>query len=136
MKLVKIFGILAIAGVPLSCASVDNAGSGRTDDASASSVEAELVAPWKALACASSAECPVGAHCTTEDGVCNRPPGCKPEDICPAVCYGTCKFSVTLPPTTCGGNICGKGTFCCNASCGTCAPVGGACTQQICDSPI
>lgn len=32
----------------------------------------------------------------------------------------------------CGKNTCGSGTFCCNASCGTCAPLGGACTQQIC----
>lgn len=32
----------------------------------------------------------------------------------------------------CGNNVCGRGTFCCNRSCGTCAPLGGACTQQIC----
>ncbi|WP_156338212.1 hypothetical protein [Chondromyces crocatus] len=33
----------------------------------------------------------------------------------------------------CGNNECGPGTFCCNASCGVCAPKGGACTQQVCD---
>lgn len=33
---------------------------------------------------------------------------------------------------SCGGNTCGKGTFCCNASCGICAPKGGGCTQQAC----
>jgi hypothetical protein len=32
----------------------------------------------------------------------------------------------------CGDNVSGPGTFCCNASCGTCAPLGGACTQQVC----
>lgn len=33
---------------------------------------------------------------------------------------------------TCGGNICGKGTYCCNASCGICVPKGMLCTQQAC----
>ncbi|WP_437683494.1 hypothetical protein [Sorangium sp. So ce131] len=36
-------------------------------------------------------------------------------------------------PTPCGKNVCGEGTFCCNSSCGTCAPLGGACTQQYCE---
>lgn len=47
--------------------------------------------PPQGTACASSEACPAGAHCTTEDGVCNRPPGCKDGDVCPAVCYGTCE---------------------------------------------
>ena len=34
----------------------------------------------------------------------------------------------------CGNAVCGKGTYCCNASCSTCAPKGGACTQQICET--
>jgi hypothetical protein len=33
----------------------------------------------------------------------------------------------------CGPNICGAGEFCCNSSCGICAPEGGFCTQQICE---
>ena len=41
-------------------------------------------------ACASSEQCGEGQRCTTEDGVCLRPPGCGPEDICPMVCYGVC----------------------------------------------
>jgi hypothetical protein len=36
----------------------------------------------------------------------------------------------------CGRNVCGPGTFCCNESCGICAPKGGACTQVICESPL
>lgn len=32
----------------------------------------------------------------------------------------------------CGANTCGPGTFCCNRSCGICAPLGGFCTQQVC----
>lgn len=32
----------------------------------------------------------------------------------------------------CGDNICAQGEFCCNESCGICAPVNGSCTQQVC----
>jgi hypothetical protein len=33
----------------------------------------------------------------------------------------------------CGAVVCGKGTHCCNASCGKCVPPGVECTQQTCD---
>jgi len=42
-------------------------------------------------ACASSAQCPANTVCTTEAGVCNRPPGCGPNGPCVAVCYGSCQ---------------------------------------------
>ena len=32
----------------------------------------------------------------------------------------------------CGDNVCGSGEYCCNSSCGICAPEGGFCTQQVC----
>lgn len=35
---------------------------------------------------------------------------------------------------TCGDSTCGSGEFCCNESCGICAPEGGFCTQQFCDT--
>jgi hypothetical protein len=35
---------------------------------------------------------------------------------------------------SCGGNTCGRNQFCCNASCGICAPIGGACIQVVCDA--
>lgn len=35
--------------------------------------------------------------------------------------------------TPCGANECGPGTYCCNASCGICAPEGGACIQIACE---
>lgn len=35
----------------------------------------------------------------------------------------------------CGTSYCTKRQFCCNLSCSTCAPLGGACTQQVCTSP-
>jgi hypothetical protein len=90
----------------------------------------ELVARPRPLACRSTSECPLGARCTTEDGACNRPPGCKPGDICPAVCYGVCAIS---PSTPCGTATCSSAEFCCNESCSICAPLDGACTQQFCD---
>lgn len=33
---------------------------------------------------------------------------------------------------TCGTKTCGAGEYCCNASCGICAPLGGACIQIAC----
>jgi hypothetical protein len=36
---------------------------------------------------------------------------------------------------SCGSAVCTGKTFCCNASCGICAPIGGACTQQVCLAP-
>ena len=33
----------------------------------------------------------------------------------------------------CGDNFCGAGEFCCNASCGICAPLDGACIQIACE---
>lgn len=85
--------------------------------------------------CASSASCGKGEVCTTEDGVCNRPPGCSPGMICPAVCYGTCRSATGTGPA-CGTRLCPAGQVCCNASCGTCTPPGWACTQQICPRPV
>lgn len=32
----------------------------------------------------------------------------------------------------CGSRICGAKQFCCNFSCSICAPLDGACTQQVC----
>lgn len=34
--------------------------------------------------------------------------------------------------TPCGYRYCPSGQYCCNDSCGICAPVGGSCTQQVC----
>lgn len=58
------------------------------EEGGVSASEEELGRP---VACASSAQCKPTEFCTTEIGVCNRPPGCRPGRICPAVCYGTCR---------------------------------------------
>ncbi len=89
--------------------------------------------PDQPIPCSSSAACQRGEVCTTEDGVCNPPPGCRPGDVCPALCYGTCGSSGG--GERCGPTVCAPGTVCCNASCGTCTPPGAACTQQACEPP-
>lgn len=34
--------------------------------------------------------------------------------------------------TQCGSTTCNSNEYCCNPSCGVCAPLGGVCTQQFC----
>jgi hypothetical protein len=46
---------------------------------------------------------------------------------------GPIPVPIPIPPSTCGGNVCKKGEYCCNASCGTCVKKGNYCTQQVCD---
>jgi PrcB C-terminal len=48
----------------------------------------------------------------------------------PTVC--ACVPDTTTTGEPCGTNVCGAGEYCCNASCGICAPTGGFCTQQFC----
>ena len=37
------------------------------------------------------------------------------------------------PNDQCGTNVCGQGDYCCNESCGICAPEGGFCIQIACE---
>jgi hypothetical protein len=83
--------------------------------------------------CASTASCAADEICTTQDGVCNAPPGCGMGVACPAVCYGNCRPSPDGP--LCGAARCAAGMVCCNASCGICTPPNGGCTKQICVPP-
>jgi hypothetical protein len=69
--------------------------------------------------------CPEGMDCVDD-----------PTDSCdPANGGADCGGICVIAPVgeQCGTSVCGPGTFCCNASCGTCAPEGGACTQQVCE---
>jgi hypothetical protein len=36
----------------------------------------------------------------------------------------------------CGENVCARGTYCCNPSCGQCVPCGIRCPQVVCESRI
>jgi hypothetical protein len=66
-------------------------------------------------------KCEGGTHCEVREVQCIRAP-CPPQPTCVPDAEGQ----------PCGDNVCGAGTFCCNPSCGICAPKGGACTQQFC----
>jgi len=65
-------------------------------------------------------KCGKGTHCEPKEVQCVTTP-CCPAAEC-----------VADDAQACGDNTCGAGTYCCNASCGICAPKGGACTQQLC----
>lgn len=69
--------------------------------------------------------CPDGLECVDNPG-----DSCDPKNG-GADCGGICIVPVG---EACGSNTCGAGEFCCNPSCGICAPEGWACTQQVCDS--
>jgi hypothetical protein len=56
-------------------------------------------------------------------------PECKSGDPCP---LRPCVMECSQGHHKCGDNVCGKGEYCCNESCGICAPEGGSCTQQLC----
>jgi hypothetical protein len=49
----------------------------------------------------------------------------------PAIC--ACVPEPPAQGSTCGMNTCPAGQFCCNASCGICAPMGGVCIQIACE---
>lgn len=51
----------------------------------------------------------------------------------PGQCCGVC---VPVPAETCGANTCSSDEYCCNESCGTCAPLDGFCTQEVCAGGI
>jgi hypothetical protein len=83
--------------------------------------------------CASTSSCAMGEVCSTENGICNAPPGCSMGVACPAVCYGTCEPATDGP--VCGATRCAAGKTCCNSSCGICAGPNEGCTKQICVPP-
>jgi hypothetical protein len=93
-----------------------------------------------------------GADCNglcVDDGLACTIPGRKYVATSPAACAAIrfyCQPGLTAffdecgcgcePPrrgTTCGGNLCGANEYCCNPSCGICAPKGGACILMVCD---
>lgn len=92
--------------------------------------------------------CGLGTQCRFPDGSCTE--ACNP-CLCMAgggkvvtSCRGKESSQDSLPQAStiaddsfvggaCGNTTCGKGSFCCNPSCSSCAPIGGVCTQQVCN---
>lgn len=67
--------------------------------------------------------------------------GCVTDSDCPPVPCNeepcdqhVCRNNECVIVASCGQNLCGVGEYCCNESCGVCAPMGGGCTQQFCDT--
>lgn len=46
----------------------------------------------------------------------------------------TSEDEIVIGGGACGNNVCTGKTFCCNASCGVCAPIGGGCTDVVCET--
>jgi hypothetical protein len=75
---------------------------------------------------AGGADC--GGHCVCEVvGQCKQG---QEWDGSPEVCACVGHGKGTVP---CGPNKCGPGEYCCNLSCGTCAPEGQICLDLICN---
>src|SRR4051812_1627392 len=81
---------------------------------------------------------PVDAPSTgaVEQATKNLPPGCHEEcpkckkgEVCPKI---ACRIICHGNKTACGDNFCNDGEYCCNESCGICAPFGALCIQQFC----
>jgi hypothetical protein len=81
--------------------------------------------------CFSSVQCPESHHCSVDEGDCMTQ--CPPGRVCHAACAGECVPDDERPELQCGDVTCERGTYCCNASCGLCAPPGRLCTQRACD---
>jgi hypothetical protein len=87
--------------------------------------------PAKPTACASTAQCPSGAVCTVESGVCNPPPGCSRDGgVCPAVCYGTCERKPADRPQCQTDAECRTFSFMCTGC--DCLAVGSADPDPVC----
>lgn len=70
---------------------------------------------------------PAGGGCTEQFCGCSADADCASGERC---VNGACVASGG--GEVCGNNTCGAGQYCCNASCGMCAPLGVSCTQQAC----
>lgn len=56
-------------------------------------------------------------------------PACPPGKVCS---MQACTLECPPDKKPCGNGVCGAGEYCCNESCGICAPEGGFCTEQYC----
>jgi hypothetical protein len=101
---VVLFGIAAVVGACQTAPSEED--------------EAAQAALGSSRPCASSLSCPKGTQCTTELGVCNRPPGCdRPGAICPDVCYGTCDKPVVASACTTNADCRTFSDYCTGCDC-------------------
>lgn len=83
--------------------------------------------------------CGAGTYCCNAScGTCVALGDACLDVVCDVAADDTVSASAKAPEAafigeSCGGVVCGKGTYCCNPSCGTCAPLGMGCSQQSCN---
>lgn len=83
--------------------------------------------------------CGAGEFCCNEScGICAPKGGSCTQQVCEPGSVGAVVAPTTeeLAAQPCGTNSCGTGTYCCNLSCGICAPKGDSCTQQYCPPEV
>lgn len=95
-----------------------------------------------------STTCGKGTYCCNPScGICVPPGWSCTQQVCPGADLLEAKAPEAEAPVeevverpeiiiggeACGPTVCGKGTTCCNPSCGICTPPGWSCTQQVCD---
>jgi hypothetical protein len=86
--------------------------------------------------------CPKGVMCTlacTASGNCGTT--CTQTMLCIQGYVWDDKSCSCVPGAgaggvACGNGTCGSGEYCCNSSCGICAPRGAMCTQQVCATTL
>ncbi|KAK1778021.1 hypothetical protein QBC45DRAFT_329337 [Copromyces sp. CBS 386.78] len=77
-----------------------------------------------------SVRCTYGCEVINNQAVCVEPPA---EDLASDNALSPEADNTSVKGKKCGVATCGLGQECCNASCGLCVPIGGFCTQQICE---
>lgn len=82
--------------------------------------EAPVEAPQPAV------EQPVAVDGLFADESCDAPAATEPAAV------EATPEPLFLAGTPCGDVFCGKGQWCCNASCNRCVPIGIYCTQEAC----
>jgi hypothetical protein len=97
------------------------------------------VPPENSDPCA-TVRCRAGTHCEATGGTASCVADTNPCAAILCLAGTTCvvrdgKGTCVEPPqpVTCGENTCTAGQYCCNSSCGICAPMGAACIQIACE---
>lgn len=146
--------VRVLSGLPalfaLACAA--NAGPGTEDEtvgASGETLAPPKACPAIAILCIEGYRAKQLPNC---DQICVPDKGweCSTDEDCGAIycittpcpqpeCRGhQCVMgkSHPTPGEQCGDSVCGAGMYCCNSSCGICAPDGGYCIQMACGEPL
>jgi len=128
MRNVVLAALVAAVGLISACGTGESVG----EDEAAVSAKA---CHWKCGHCPANRVC---ALACTSSGNCGTT--CVETMLCiQGYVFDQQSCSCVPSQTTgepCGNGTCGANEYCCNASCGICAPLDGVCTQQACATPL